>query len=55
MGYEETPEITGVEFEAMKKKAHELGLHYTGVDLLELADVIVPGFDNVVFSPRHWL
>ena len=27
----------------------------TLVDLLELADVIVPGFDNVVFSPRHWL
>lgn len=24
-------------------------------DLLELADVIVPGHDNVVFSPRRWL
>ncbi|HDY64721.1 MAG TPA: hypothetical protein ENH84_00610 [Phycisphaerae bacterium] len=25
------------------------------VDLLELADVIVPGFDNVVLSPRRWI
>lgn len=24
-------------------------------DLLELADVIVPGFDNVMFSPRRWM
>lgn len=24
-------------------------------DLLELADVIVPGFDNVVLSPRRWM
>ncbi|MBN1554442.1 MAG: hypothetical protein JXA11_06835 [Phycisphaerae bacterium] len=24
-------------------------------DLLELADVIVPGFDNLVFSPRRWM
>ena len=24
-------------------------------DLLELADVIIPGFDNVMFSPRRWM
>ena len=24
-------------------------------DILELADVIVPGHDNVVFSPGRWL
>jgi glyoxylase-like metal-dependent hydrolase (beta-lactamase superfamily II) len=24
-------------------------------DLLELADVIVPGFDNIILSPRRWM
>ncbi|MCK5114600.1 MAG: hypothetical protein KAR11_07555 [Phycisphaerae bacterium] len=24
-------------------------------DMLELADVIIPGFDNVTFSPRQWM
>ncbi len=24
-------------------------------DMLELADIIVPGFDNVIFSPRQWM
>ena len=24
-------------------------------DMLELADVIIPGFDNVTFSPRRWM
>jgi hypothetical protein len=27
----------------------------TLTDLLELADIIVPGFDNVVYSPRRWM
>ena len=25
------------------------------VDMLDLADVIIPGFDNVAFSPRRWM
>ena len=24
-------------------------------DMLELADVIVPGHDNLMLTPRHWL
>ena len=24
-------------------------------DMIELADVIIPGHDNVMFTPRRWL